>query len=116
MSKETARRYKRQRVAELLNEAGVLLGQAGRKMVSAAKAMELLAQAETKTQEAVKIADHTLIHDDASKSTHRVRTGLPSGLRRKVQTLAQRVKALAAEIRSHPVTADERALRKGGRR
>lgn len=117
MSKETARRYKRHRASQLLEEAAKLFAEGAKKMTKAARALQLVEQAEVKVQAAAEVAQHTRLKDEAQPKAPptEVRTGLPAPVRRKLQTASKRMRALAKEVREYPITSDERALRRAGR-
>ena len=118
MSREVRMDSKRMQVARLLEEAGEGMVQAGKKLVGAARALQLIEEAERKVQRALKLAVPTTFSADEmdSDKPKTLRDGLPAHVRQKIQRRGESLKALAQEVGGLAVTKQQRALKEERRR
>ena len=108
---------KRIEAARRLEEAGKLLAEAGRKMTAAARALQLIEEAERRVTKAARIAEATTIPaaEMEREKPKRKHDGLPAGVRRKIATQEKRLHGLAKEVRIIPITREQVALARANR-
>jgi len=112
MSSEVRRESRRVRAFQELEEAWKLLEQAAKKGLKAARALQLLEEAQGRAERAASAAQPTTFKAEES-GTGRPRTlrdGLPADVRRAIHREAEHLKMLAARVKAVPVTADQRLL------
>jgi len=103
---------RRIRAFQELEEAWKLLEQAAKKGLKAARALQLIEEAQGRVERGASAAEPTTFKADESGTGRpkTLRDGLPADVRRAVQREAGHLKKLAARVKAVPVTPDQRLL------
>ena len=101
-----------------LEEAWKLLEQAAKKGQKAARALQLIEEAEKKVQSTSVVSVPTTFkaEETGTGKPKTLRDGLPADIRRAIEREAAHLKKLAARVKAVPITEDERILTQVNRR